>query len=328
MHVPLKQQYTVHPEIYLHIQDHTIHFIGNFMKYFAFGLTIETAINFNGVLQESTYATDVFIEEGVVSEKAGQLTRVHRRGVQARFGKTQTSVILNWGGIGTFKISDGNRIEYQNFGADEGTIRLFLLSEIIGIILCQRGLFLLHASAVRIKNEALVFMGIPGAGKSTTATAFGKAGHTVLTDDLVAITFIDSIPHVLPAFSQYKVWENALTGLNIDFSHFEPSFEGATKFLLTQPLDTFPKEPVRLQKLTILYPPKSRINEGPVSPLRAPVELLKHFPLPVQLLTQSYLQQHFLQALQIAQSAAIHFMKRTNDFQSLEAFVSETAANY
>ncbi|WP_020601021.1 hypothetical protein [Spirosoma panaciterrae] len=294
------------------------------MHYFAFGLTLQTTINFDGVLPSSTGPADVLITEGPVPEKAGQLTRVQRRGVRAKFGRTGEAIVINWEGIGKFRISDGNQIVYQNLGADEGTLRLFLLSEVFGVILYQRGLFLLHASAVEVNRQALVFMGIPGAGKSTTATAFGKAGHTVLSDDLVAIQLIGNKAYVIPAFSQYKVWKKALNGLNIATAGLAPSFEGIEKFLVTQPLDTFPKEPVPLRQINILFPPNSRVSEGPISAIRAPVELLRHFPIPVQLLTKPYLPQHFQQALRIAQSAPIHFMKRTKDFQALEAYVAET----
>lgn len=291
------------------------------MRYFAFGLTLETAINFDGILQPSTAPPDIRISVGIVPEKAGQLTRLQRRGIRARFGRTATGVILSWEGVGKFRMSGGDRIVYQNLRADDGTLRLFLLSEVIGISLYQRGLLLLHASAVQVGDEALVFMGVPGAGKSTTATAFGKAGHTVLTDDLVAIQFIASKPYIVPAFSQYKVWKNALDGLHIDSSILDPSFEGADKFLITQPIDTFPKKPVPLRQMTVLFSPSSRITQGPIKPLQAPVELLKHFPLPVQLLTPTYLQQHFEQSLQIAQTTPIQFMKRPSDFKTLEEFV-------
>lgn len=296
------------------------------MNYFAFGLTIETDIDFDGVLQPSTAAADVSIGEGKVPEKAGQLTRIDRRGVRARFGKTANGSVLNWPGIGKFRVTEGNRITFQNLGADEGTLRLFLLSEVMGILLYQRGYFLLHASAVQINKQAHVFMGIPGAGKSTTATAFGKAGQVVLTDDLVAIKFVADKPYVIPAFSQYKVWQQTLTGLNIDCLPLEPSFEGATKFLVKQPLASFPTEPVLLRQLTVIFPPASRQKEGPVSPARVPVELLKHFPIPVQLLTSTYLQRHFRQSLQLAQSVPVHFMKRTANFQALELFVQHVVA--
>ncbi len=297
------------------------------MKYYAFGLTIETDINFDNLLQKSEASTDILITEGGVSEKCGQLTRIHRRGVQARSGKTQNSFILNWIGIGKFKISAGKQIIYQNLGADEGTLKLFLLSEVIGIILYQREHFLLHASAVEIGGKAFVFMGVPGAGKSTTATAFGKAGRTVLTDDLTAIKIIDGKAFVVPAFPQYKVWKSALIGLQIDYAKLAPSFEGVNKFLINQNLDEFPTQPLPLQQLTILFPPNSRITEGKINPVLAPVELLKHFPLPIQLLTNDYLQTHFRQSFEIAKSAEMLLMKRTQNFADLEKFVEKTIAN-
>ncbi len=290
-------------------------------KYLAFGLTLETKINFTGVLQESTAETDVIITEGIIPEKSNRLTRVHRRGVRARFGLTETSLLLNWEGIGKFKVSQGNEIIYQNLGADEGTLRLFLLSEVIGLLLYQRGLFLLHGSAVKIGDEALVFLGVPGAGKSTTAAAFGKAGYTVLTDDLVAIQLVDNKPFVVPAFGQYKVWKNTADGLHIDESKLEPSFEGATKFLVTQPIANFPKYPVSLRSITLLYPTNSRKKSERIKPLLAPVELLKHFPIPIQLLTSQYMQKHFQDALKIAQYAEINQLKRPDGFEALEQFV-------
>lgn len=293
------------------------------MNYFAFGLTLQTDINFDGVLQPSLAQPDVLITEEYVSEKAGRLTRLYRRGIQATLGILDNGFVLNWVGVGKFRITDGNRVAYQNLGADDDILRLFLLSEVMGIVLYQRGRFLLHASAIDVNGQAQVFMGVPGAGKSTTATAFGKAGCTVLTDDLVVIDFVNTEPHLIPAFSQYKVWKAALTGLDIDYSLLQPSFEGANKFLITQPVDTFPTDPIPLRQLTILYPPTSRIKEGPIRPITAPVELLKHFPLPVQLLTPGYLQQHFFQAIQIAQKTPILFMKRTRDFDALEAFVDK-----
>ncbi|AKD55563.1 phosphoenolpyruvate carboxykinase (ATP) [Spirosoma radiotolerans] len=290
-------------------------------KYLAFGLTLETCLDFTGVLQESTAETDVFIQEAPLHQRANRPTRIQRRGVRARLGLTSSGILLNWAGIGRFKIAAGNTITYQNEGADAGTLRLFLLSEVIGLVLYQRGLFLLHGSAVQVGHDAAVYLGIPGAGKSTTAAAFGKAGHTVLTDDLVAIQLIDNNPFVVPAFGQYKIWKNTVDGLAFDESVLEPSFEGATKYLVNQPLATFPRNPVPLRSITLLYPQNSRKRSEPIRPLLAPVELLKHFPLPIQLLTGTYLQTHFQQALRIAQVAAINQLKRPNGFDALERFV-------
>lgn len=298
------------------------------MKYSAFGLTLETKINFDGVLQKAENQTDVLLKESEIVEKTPQLTRNHRRGIHARFGRNSDSIILNWKNIGKFKISDGKYINYQNLGADEETLKLFLLSEVIGIILLQRGFFLLHASAVEVGGRAFVFAGASRAGKSTTATAFGKAGFNVLTDDMTAISLIDSKPFVVPGFAQYKVWKSALDGLEISRNDLPPSFEGADKFLIKQNLQTFPQKPVPLEEINILFSPKARIKEKVLNPVLAPVELLKHFSLPIQMLTPDYLQKHFRQSLEIAQSVPIKLIKRAADFEKLEEFVQTLAQGF
>jgi hypothetical protein len=63
----------------------------------------------------------------------------------------------------------------------------FLLGPVLGIVLRLRGVTSLHASAVEIGGKAVAFVGVPGAGKSTTAAIFAQNGYSVLTDDIVAL---------------------------------------------------------------------------------------------------------------------------------------------
>ena len=308
------------PNAYFHLAN--LKFL-NLLKYFSFGLTIETTIDFGDVLPFSDHTPNVQIIEGEVLGKANQLTRICRRGIRAKFGGNSMNCILNWEGVGKFQIRDGNTIIYQNLGADEGTLKLFILSEVIGLLLFQRGLFLLHGSAIQIKSGAYVFLGIPGAGKSTTAAAFWQAGNTILSDDLVAIQIIDNQTFVIPAFPQFKIWQNSIDGLKIENTALKPSFEGAAKFLINQPISTFPQEPILLTKIFFLYPTNSRKKEGFIHPINAPTELVKHFPVPIQVLKNDLLKQHFSNSLAIAQSSALIKMKRPASFDLLKKKITE-----
>lgn len=63
----------------------------------------------------------------------------------------------------------------------------YLLGPVFGLLLRLRGVTCLHASAVAFDDCCAVFVGSEGAGKSTTAAAFAKQGHAVLSDDIVAL---------------------------------------------------------------------------------------------------------------------------------------------
>lgn len=60
----------------------------------------------------------------------------------------------------------------------------FVVSRILG----RSGSLLLHASAVLLRGEAVVFVGHSGAGKSTIARLMEDAGLSVLTDDRTILT--------------------------------------------------------------------------------------------------------------------------------------------
>jgi hypothetical protein len=251
----------------------------------------------------------------------GEPTKIYRKGIQAFFYKGTSFYQLYWSGIGVFQIQLDGHISYQKTTEELAVFRLFLMSEVLGIALFCRNYFLLHGSAVQTKSGAHVFIGLPGAGKSTTIAAFAKAGFTVLTDDLIALSVS---PHahsaVLPAFPEIKIWEDACNGLHIQTDKMSASFEGNKKYIWQQPNELFPQEPVPLQSITILRKPHSRYNR-PLTLLEAPIELVKYFPLAHQLLVDSSLERHFQQSIQLAQICPIRCMQRPRNFKQLEKFV-------
>lgn len=82
----------------------------------------------------------------------------------------------------------------------------FLLGPVLGVVLRLRGVICLHASAVAFEGKAIAFMGVPGAGKSTTAALFARRGHAVLSDDIAALLERDRSFCVLPAFPYLNLW--------------------------------------------------------------------------------------------------------------------------
>lgn len=89
-------------------------------------------------------------------------------------------------------------------------IATFLLGPVFGIVLRLRSVTCLHASAVAFEGRAIAFMGVPGAGKSTTAALFVQKEHSVLSDDIAALVERGGSLCVLPAYPCVNLWPEAL----------------------------------------------------------------------------------------------------------------------
>jgi len=247
-------------------------------------------------------------------------TRIHRKGVQARWGGNLMDSYLHWPEVADFRAIDGKQLLVSPQIDEEGVLRLFLESEATGLIYLQQGYFLLHASAVKIGDKAVIFAGTPGAGKSTTTAAFVKAGHAPLADDMVVIMFENGQPYVVPNGPQIKIWHTTAHGLGFAASDLEPCYEGHNKFYYTFK-GPYPTAPVPLAKICLLHRSNRYLNQPHFSAAQVPFEFLKHFPLPHQLLKGEYLQKHFFESLQIAKHAAITRLIRPEGFEALMRFV-------
>ncbi len=83
-------------------------------------------------------------------------------------------------------------------GLTEGDVFVYLLGPIIGFVHRRRGRAPLHASSLAIGDRAVALVGMPGAGKSTTAAALALRGWPVLCEDVCALQETDGEIHVLP----------------------------------------------------------------------------------------------------------------------------------
>ncbi len=89
----------------------------------------------------------------------------------------------------------------------------YVVGPILGFILRLRGIIPLHASAVTIGDHAIALMGPAGAGKSTTAGAFARCGHRVISDDVVALRPEGSGFVVPPGYPRVNLWAESVDAL-------------------------------------------------------------------------------------------------------------------
>jgi hypothetical protein len=104
----------------------------------------------------------------------------------------------------------------------------YLLGPVLGLVLRLRGITCLHASAVAFGNSVGAFVGSEGAGKSTTAAALARHGHSVVSDDIVALVERDGAFFVLPAYPYLCLWAdsvNILFGAESKLPSFSPNWD-------------------------------------------------------------------------------------------------------
>lgn len=118
-------------------------------------------------------------------------------------------------GVGSYAIRGGSEIVVEpEAGAPDRNVRLYLLGSAMGMLLHQRGLLPLHATAVAIRDRVFAFMGPPGAGKSTLAAWLHRAGHQVVADDVSVVRFADDGSVIVsPGLPRLRMWRNSLEAL-------------------------------------------------------------------------------------------------------------------
>ncbi|MBX9797087.1 hypothetical protein [Sphingomonas sp.] len=129
--------------------------------------------------------------------------------------------------------------------ADMALVALYLGGTGFGALVHQRGQVVLHASAVRIGAQVVLFCGASGAGKSTLAAALVQAGHGHVADDFCAIRFdAAGQPWVAPDGRRHKLWDASVAGLNLADRRGAQVAARMDKFFVDPPAMTMDWAPV------------------------------------------------------------------------------------
>jgi energy-coupling factor transporter ATP-binding protein EcfA2 len=283
-------------------------------SYKAYGLEIHSELPLPELIGAQQADADVTVKfQALPNSPFGQDDAYHS------YQLTDDGLYLFWQNVGTFLIREGSEILIDSAPeADHSRLRLFILGAAIGTILCQRGFLVLHASAIAISGQAVIFIGHKGQGKSTLAATLHKRGHSLLADDVVALTIPDSgIPVVHSAFPQLKLWPDAVASLGDDpntLPYLVPHLEKRDRRIV----QGFIEHPVPLQQIYVLG--KGELVEIETLP---PQDLLgyliqhSYIARFGETLLQAHRMMHFRQITQLAQRVPIHRLSRPPELSLL-----------
>lgn len=135
-------------------------------------------------------------------------------------------------GTGHFRVSGGREIVIAPArGAAAHQLRPWLIGSAWASLCYQRGLFLIHASAVLVDGEAVLFCARAKGGKSTLAAQLNTRGYGLVSDDLCRLDLpADGPPLVYASMPRLKLWSDTLAQLGWSTRHLEPDSSRAGKF--------------------------------------------------------------------------------------------------
>lgn len=191
---------------------------------------------------------------------------------------------LRWAGLFEFLVStDGHRIACRPLnGTSREAFSTYLLGQVLSFALIRRGIEPLHSTAIVTDGEAVGFVGDCGHGKSSLGAAFLRAGHPLLTDDLLVLK--EEGPGFLayPGPPRIKLFPNVARRLLGERVAGAPMNPLTPKLVIPLPRDGNMawRGAAPLKAIYVLAPPardsgSDRITIRPLPPRRAFVALIR-----------------------------------------------------
>ena len=110
----------------------------------------------------------------------------------------------------------------------------------------------MHASAIEVNGECVIFTGVSGVVKSTILASFHQHGYPVLADEICAISLTDKgVPYVHPGVAYTWLWRDVLDHFETNVSTLKHRQNNPEKYKL--PIEErFSTMPLPLTRVYVL----------------------------------------------------------------------------
>jgi hypothetical protein len=219
--------------------------------YNAYGLVIQSVIPLPELVATEETKADVAIQLGKIERSPLEIDMG-----RYRFYMNDEEVYFAWENVGTFLVRGSTEIIVEAApGVKENFIHFPLLGMALAVVLHKRSLLVIHASSVAIDGSAIAFLGTGGMGKSTMAATLYGRGHTLISDDLLALDVGDANhPMVIPSFPQFKLWPEAVAAALGEDPQTLPCLASEYEKRVRRATDNFSLKPLPLKAIYILSP--------------------------------------------------------------------------
>jgi hypothetical protein len=265
-------------------------------SYRAYGLGLLSSVRIAGLptVPHNSFAPDLFFECGPQPEWVSEGQQLPARILHLQPGSKEpynpSFTLTEYGTAHCFHFAYSDGVQFvmdgetrRVWGAFEPPetsedLATYFLGPIMGFLLRRRHITSLHASAVEIAGQAVVFSGNAGYGKSTTAAALALRGRPVVGEDIVPLRECGSRFEAIPGYPRICLWPDAvasLLGSAEALPHIAPPVWEKRYLPLDGVRANFVKQPLGLG-LVYLFSPRRPASDAPrIEQLRPRIALLE-----------------------------------------------------
>jgi hypothetical protein len=290
-------------------------------SYVVSGLGVSSEIALPGLIPDESDrpgAADIVIRGGAVPLA---LEGVTASGPSWQFAGDR--FLLAVPGILRMLLTGGNEILFETeSGVSAEEAAVFVSGTGFGILLHQRGQIVLHASAVRVNDSAVLFCGPSGAGKSTLAAALVDAGYDLVTDDVCGLSIHgDGSPWVEPDGRHLKLWQNSIERLELAGRRAAPVRAAIEKYYVEPRAATASALP--LAAIYVLREARPPFAPGVARPniVDAGLMVRNNAYRPAMVRRMAQMDLYFQAAATIAQRAGIFTLTRELNFRQMPTVI-------
>lgn len=224
-------------------------------------------------------------------------------------------------GVAQYRAAGGTSIRVApEPGAKPEDVRLYLTGAMFGVILHQRGILPLHASCVAIDGQGAAFAAPSGTGKSTIVAALLRRGATFVSDDICAMTPVDSgRSYVWPGASRMKLDTPGMAALADVTDGLEPAGGPRGKFHVPVETGQADPAPVPLSRVYLLSDGEGSPRLERLNGLEAISALVDETYLLTYATSLGLTSQVFRRAAELARTLSVSRLIRPRGFEHLDA---------